>query len=74
MFILVHTTFGPQLRDIRTAKGITQAALAEKIGVAQTTVSAWELGIAEPSIARLRRIARALGVTTADLIGEEAAA
>jgi transcriptional regulator with XRE-family HTH domain len=70
----VHKSFGPYLRETRTAKGITQTELAAKLGVAQTTISAWELGVSEPSIARLRQIARALGVKVADLIDGEIAA
>jgi transcriptional regulator with XRE-family HTH domain len=40
---------GAWLRSIRKALGLNQAALAEKLGVQRTTVSAWENGDYKPS-------------------------
>lgn len=36
--------FGQKLREVRTAKGYTQQALAEKLYVTRQTVSRWESG------------------------------
>jgi transcriptional regulator with XRE-family HTH domain len=46
---------GPQLRRIRKQLGLTQVALAERIGVTSTSLARWErgeIGISEP-VARL---------------------
>ena len=41
-------TFGERLRLLREEKGLSQALLAEEIGVASNTVSIWERGVREP--------------------------
>lgn len=57
--------FGQRLRRAREARGLSQEAAAEEIGVAWRTVASWELGEKEPrGPARkwvLGWIARALG-------------
>lgn len=42
-------TLAQLLKKGRTAKGVTQAQVAEAIGVAAITVSIWERGVATPS-------------------------
>jgi transcriptional regulator with XRE-family HTH domain len=52
---IVHTVEGSKLRRLRTRAGLTQAALAAKLGVAANSVARWERNeraIAEP-MARL---------------------
>jgi transcriptional regulator with XRE-family HTH domain len=49
---------GSELRELRMRAGLTQAALADKIGVAPNSVARWERNertIAEP-VARLIRL------------------
>lgn len=46
--------------EARSAAGLTQAALAERIGTKQSVISAIENGSQMPTIPTLRRIARAL--------------
>lgn len=41
--------FSENLKLLRCAAGLTQKQLAEKIGVDQRTVSAWEKNVCEPS-------------------------
>lgn len=48
--------FKENLKSLRTANGLTQAQLAEKLSVNQRTVSAWEKGVCEPSFAVLTMI------------------
>jgi transcriptional regulator with XRE-family HTH domain len=40
-------TMGTRIRTLREAKGLTQAQLAEKVGVTKGAVSAWETGYAK---------------------------
>ncbi len=53
----VHHT----LRQARHQAGLTQAALAERAGTSQATVSAYESGRKQPSIATLDRLLAAAG-------------
>ena len=55
------------LRVYRSMRGLTQAALAEKAGVNRVTVAEIETGRKQGSVATLRALADALGVTLDDL-------
>ena len=59
---------GFRLRDLRQAKNLTQADLAEKCGLHRTFVGSVERGERNVSILNLRLIARNLRVSLADLI------
>lgn len=59
-------TFGEWLEDALVRKGLTQAMLAEQIGVTQPTVSGWVNG-AIPSKRVRRDLADALDMTTSSL-------
>jgi putative transcriptional regulator len=52
---------GNRLRDLRAERELTQAALAELVGVSRKTINTVENGIFVPSTALALRIARALG-------------
>jgi transcriptional regulator with XRE-family HTH domain len=58
---------GERLRDIRRLRHATLRTIAERAGVSESFLSQVERGRASASIASLRRIAGALGVTVADL-------
>lgn len=45
---------------VRTAAGLTQAALADRVGSKQSVISAIENGSQQPTLSTLRRIARAV--------------
>lgn len=49
------------LRDARRAAGLTQAALAARAGTSQATLSAYEAGRKQPSLATLSRLLEAAG-------------
>lgn len=51
----------------RRAAGITQAQLAERLGVTKAAVSKWELGQSLPDVALLPRIAAYFGITLDEL-------
>ena len=50
-----------RLRDLRAERDLTQAALAEMVGVSRKTVNTVENGVFVPSAALALRLARALG-------------
>jgi len=51
--------------------GMTQAALAARIGIAQTTLSGYISGRRRPSVQRARQIAVALGLALGDIAWPE---
>lgn len=57
------TQMGHRIRAKRIARGLTQQALAERLGAAQSSVNQWEAGKAEPR-KHLAGIAEVLGTTT----------
>lgn len=52
---------GNRLLAIRTELGLTQAALAEKVGVSRKTINTVENGVFVPSTLLALKLARALG-------------
>lgn len=54
--------------QLRQQRGISQKALGAKAKVNRVTVARLEAALHPPSIETLDRIARALGVTLADLV------
>jgi transcriptional regulator with XRE-family HTH domain len=57
--------FGERVKKARLAEGLSQQALAEKVGSAQGTVSTWELGASEPRAAQLAKLEAVLGKVSA---------
>ena len=57
---------GARLADQRRWVHLTQAQLAERVGVTVETISRLERGLVMPSLARLEQIALALGLRLAD--------
>ena len=54
-------SLGNNLREARTARGWTQAELAEQIGVSRKTINTVENGVFVPSTVLALKLARALG-------------
>ncbi len=63
--------FPKNLKDLRVARGIGQAELAKVFNISLKTISHWETGYSEPSIAQLIALARFFDVTVDDLVGNE---
>jgi transcriptional regulator with XRE-family HTH domain len=62
-------TFATNLRAARIAAGLTQQALADRLGVHQPLIVRWERGQTSPGVHWLPRIAEALGCEVGRLIG-----
>ena len=62
---------GARIAELRRAQTITQVQLAETLGVSQQTVTAYESGRLRMPVSSLPFIARFLGTTVEELIGEE---
>ena len=63
--------FGKNLRTQREAHGMTQAELAEKLGVTRSLIAQYELGAKSPNIIFAQRIADFFGVKIDDLARKE---
>jgi transcriptional regulator with XRE-family HTH domain len=66
-------TFGQRLRQTRIKAGLSQSDLEEISGIPKARLSRYENGHVAPSIQTLERLARALGVSEASLLGDERA-
>lgn len=62
---------GPAIRQFREEKRITQAQLAQQIGVSDKAVSKWETGKGLPDISLVEPLAAALGVSIPELMNGE---
>ena len=62
---------GTTIRQLREGRSMTQAELAEKIGVSSKTVSKWETAKGLPDISLLQPLAQALGISVIELMNGE---
>lgn len=60
------------LAEVRKAHGLTQQTLAERSGVARVTIARLETGKSSPMLQTLEKLAKALGVAVADIVGVKA--
>lgn len=56
------------IKQLRESKGLTQAVLAERIGVSSKAVSKWETGKGLPDITLLEPLSKALDVSVMELM------
>ena len=59
---------GAVIRELREKQHMTQAELAEKLGVSDKTISKWETAKGYPDISLLEPLAKKLGVSITELI------
>lgn len=62
---------GNQIKKIRREKGLSQAELAEKVGVSDKTISKWETGIALPNLMDVKSLCDALDIRIDNLLSQE---
>jgi transcriptional regulator with XRE-family HTH domain len=65
----VGPRLGTHLRARREARGLTQAQLAERVGVSENYLSAVERGVKVPTLETLEQLAKGVGVEPGDLLG-----
>jgi transcriptional regulator with XRE-family HTH domain len=69
------SSFGRQLIWLRRQKRLSQEKLAEQAGLSLAIISSLEQGLRQdPRLSTMVKLARALGVTLDQLVGEAAAA
>lgn len=59
---------GATIRQLREKQNMTQAELAEQIGVSSKTISKWETAKGLPDITMLQPLAQALGISIIELM------
>ena len=62
---------GSVIKQLREGRKLTQAELAEKIGVSSKTISKWETAKGLPDITLLQPLAQALGISVIELMNGE---
>ena len=58
-----------RIKELRTAHGLSQVTLAQKLGVSKQCVSNWESGYIQPSIDMLIKLSGLFSVSTDYLLG-----
>lgn len=66
----VNKVFAKNIRKLRTIRGLSQEALAEKSGLHRTYIGAVERGERNITLLNANRIAEALGVTLSECLKE----
>ena len=59
------------IKQLREKKNLTQAELAQRIGVSSKTISKWETAKGLPDISLLQPLAQALGISVIELMNGE---
>jgi transcriptional regulator with XRE-family HTH domain len=62
---------GLRLKAAREGKGLSQQEVADRFGIGKGTVSAWETGIGDPGIYRMREISKLYGVAADAILWED---
>ena len=65
----IRSAFGQAVRDIRQERGLSQEGLAERAGMHRTYVGSVERGERNIALLAIGRLAKALDVTMAELLG-----
>jgi len=65
----IQSTFGANLQSLRELRGLTQAELGKRAGLAAASISHFETGQRMPSLESLVKLADALGVSVDVLLG-----
>ena len=58
-----------RLKQLRKQRGLTQAQLAKKMGLSHGYLARLEIGMHDPPLSTLAKLAKALRVSVAELVG-----
>jgi transcriptional regulator with XRE-family HTH domain len=64
----ISVKFGKKVKEIRTAKNMSQGDLAKILGVHPTYISGIERGVRNMALKNIEKLAKALGVKLDELI------
>lgn len=67
----MEQTLGKRIMEHRKRLGLTQDALAERLGITAQAISKWENDLSCPDIAMLPRLAEIFGISADELLGLE---
>lgn len=62
--------FSTRFKNLRAKSGLTQAEIADKLGITNRAVGAWESGRSKPRLDKMKEIAVLFDTTVTDLMGE----
>jgi transcriptional regulator with XRE-family HTH domain len=60
--------FAMRLKKLRESRGLTQEALAKRAGISRAYLARMEMGLHDPHLSRLRKLAKALKVKPGELL------
>jgi len=69
--VISKEEIGQRLRAIRQSHELTQAELADILGVRHTHISGIERGVRGVTVQQLVKLCRAMGVSPADVLGDD---
>lgn len=64
--------FSQRIKMLRDRSGLTQAELADRLGLTNRAIGAWESGRSRPRLDKMQQLADLFGITVSELMGEEA--
>lgn len=64
------STLGNRIRELRNLNKLNQEELAKKLDVTRSTIAAYEIGINEPKMDKLRKLAKIFDVSYDYLLGK----
>lgn len=70
LFTHDYREFTRLLREAREQAGLTQTALAERVGQSQSYISKWERGDLRLDLVQLRALCRAMGISLPAFVSE----
>ena len=60
-----------ELKNLRKQKGLTQKELADRLGIAQATISAWETGVNKPDMDSIIKLCTVFQTSIDDLLDSQ---